>query len=172
MKESNDISFPLWQLLNRTSHLMLKARQKELDQYGISIRSSAILEIISRLDKKTTPTAISQQTFVERHSISEQLARMEKEGLIIKARDLEMKNLVRVAATEKGQEVFKKTTLRKSIKQITSALSREEQKQLWSLLAKLRERTMKTLGIEDQEYFPPSDPDELSLTEIEDSASL
>jgi len=172
MKGPNDISFPLWQLLNRTSHIMLKARQKELDQYDISIRSSAILEIIARLGKKTTPTAISRQTFVERHSISEQLARMEKEGLIVKVRDLERKNLVRVAATKKGQEVFKKTTERKSIKYITSALTLEEQKQLWTLLAKLRGKTMKTLGIEDWEYFPPSAPDDQLLTGKENLSTL
>ena len=167
MKESNGIRFPLWQMINRTSYLMLKARQKELNKYGISIRSSAVLEIIARLGKKTTPTAISQQTFVERHSISEQLARMEKEGLIIKARDLERKNLVRVAITEKGQEIYKKTKEREVIKHITSALTLEEQKQLWSLLAKLRDRTMKILGIEDWEHFPPSDLDEFLLTETE-----
>ena len=169
MKEPNDIRFGLWQLLNRTSHLMLKARQKELDKYGISIRSSAILEIIARLGKKTTPTALSRQTFVERHSISEQLARMEKEGLIVKVKDLERKNLVRVAATEKGKEVFKKTAERKSINHITSALTQEEQEQLWLLLAKLRETTMKTLGIEDREYFPPSNPDELVTMETKRS---
>ena len=97
---------------------------------------------------------------------------MEKEGLIEKVRDLERKNLVRVAATEKGNEVFLKTTERGTIKDITSVLTPEEQKQLWSLLAKLRGQTMKILGIKDWEYYPPSDPNKPVITDIEDSTPL
>ncbi len=166
MAESKDISFRLWQMVSNVRHLIYKARQKELNRYGISMPSSGILDAVLRLGKRATPTAISQQSFRERHSISEQLSRMEKEGLIKKVKDLERKNLIRVEVTEKGYELSQKAAERESIEHIMSALTREEQRELWSLLSKLREKTMKYLGLENIEPYPPSDPDELLPTDM------
>ena len=166
MTESQDISFRLWQMVSNVRHIIYKARQKELNQYGISIRSSIVLDTVLRLGKRATPIAISQQSFIERHSISEQLSRMEKEGLIKKVRDLERKNLVRIEVTEKGYELSRKAAERESVKHIMSALTREEQRELWFLLSKLRERTMKNMGLENIEPYPPSNPDELSHADL------
>ena len=161
MKETKDLSFGLWQLLNRTTHLIYKARQKELDRYGISMRSAAVLEVVNRLDSEATPARLSRQIFIERHSISEQLTRMEKEGLIVKNRDEKKKNRIRVQATEKGDRLFHKAMRHESVSDIMSELTPEEQHRLWLVLARLRERTLEILEMEKDDVYPPSDPEEL-----------
>ena len=45
--------------------------------------------------------------------------------------------------------------------EVMSALTKEEQVQLWTLLAKIRERAMQKAGIRISDPFPPSDPNEL-----------
>ncbi len=159
-------------MLTSTNHLIYRARQKELNRYGISMHGSGVLDAVFRFGKEATIKVLSQQAFRERNSMSEHLSRMEKEGIIIKVKDMKRKNQVRVEMTEKGYELFQKAAERISIKDIMSILTREEQRELWSLLSKLRERTMKSLGMENIEPYPPSDPDKLLLTETEDSASL
>ena len=161
MKETKDLSFGLWQLLNRTTHLIYKARQKELDRYGISVRSAAVLEVVNRLDKEATPARLSQQIFIERHSISEQLSRMEKEGLLVKNRHPENKNRIRLQATGKGERLFREAMQHESISDIMSELSPEEQHRLWLVLSRLRKRTLEILDMDKEDLYPPSDPDEL-----------
>ncbi|MFC2039076.1 MarR family winged helix-turn-helix transcriptional regulator [Chloroflexota bacterium] len=158
MENTDNLTYGLWQMLHRTNHLMLKARQKELDAHGISIRSSAVLEMVTRLGKEATPVTMAQQIFIERHSLSEQLSRMEKEGLIVKIRDLEKKNKLRIEATEKGKQLSEKAARRESIGDILAVLTHEEQLELWSLLSKIRERTMEKLDLGHIEAYPASDP--------------
>ena len=86
MREQSDIPYRLWQMISNTTHVISKARQKELYSDGISMYSSGILDAISRLGEKATPIALSKESSRERHSISEQISRMEREGLIRKKR--------------------------------------------------------------------------------------
>ncbi|MFC1920526.1 MarR family winged helix-turn-helix transcriptional regulator [Chloroflexota bacterium] len=160
MDESKDIGFGLWQLLNRTRQLMYRARKRELHQYGVTTRSAAILEMTTRLGKKATQTALAKQTFTERHVVSEQLSRMEKEGLIIKIRDLERRNEVRVEATEKGKEVLRNVVIHQSINDVMSVLNNEDKLDLWRILSKLRESGIANLQLNSDSImiYPPSDP--------------
>lgn len=142
-----DQDFNLWRLLVETRDVILKVRAKELRQYNISTGESAALFIIQAIGDKATPAEISRWLVRERHSVSELVSRMEKEGLVRKEKDLDRRNLVRVVLTEKGYEAYRQTTKRKSIHKMMSSLSEEERQQLRSCLQKLRNKALKTLQI-------------------------
>lgn len=158
MRVRMTLSDGLWQILARTDHIIAKARQKELRQYGITMNDAIVLFTAIRLKRLATPANISRQLFWEPHTVSEQLKAMEAKGLITKARDLARHNLIRVEVTEKGLEAYRQSARRISTRRAMSALSRDEQVQLWTLLAKVRERTRHDMGLDDAEPFPPSDP--------------
>ena len=151
----------LWQIMARTDHIVAKARQKELRQYGITMNDAIVLFTAIRLKRLATPANISRQLFWEPHTVSEQLKAMEAKGLIRKARDLARHNLIRVEVTEKGFEAYRQSSRRKSTRKVMSVLSKDEQVQLWILLAKIRQKTMQEFGIDDFDPFPPSDPNDL-----------
>ena len=54
MTESRDIKFELYKLLIRTFHIMRRARQHELYRYGITTRSSAVIDTALRLGEEAT----------------------------------------------------------------------------------------------------------------------
>jgi DNA-binding MarR family transcriptional regulator len=155
---SMTLSDGLWQILARTDHGIAKVRQKELHQYGITMNDAIVLFTVIRLKNLALPTNISRQLFWEPHTVSGQLNTMEKKGLVRRVKDLERKNLIRVEITEKGLEAYRQSSLRKSTRKLMSALSKEEQVQLWTLLAKIRQKTMRELGWGNLDPFPPSDP--------------
>lgn len=150
----------LYQLLARTDHIVAKARTKELRQYGITMNDAIVLFTAMRLKRQATPANISRQLFWEPHTVSEQLKAMEAKGLIRKVRDLERQNFIRVEVSEAGLKAYRESSRRKSTRKVMSALSNDEQVQLWTLLAKIRQRAMQELGLDDFEPFPPSDPND------------
>ena len=151
----------LFQMLRRTDRVIHKARQKELDRYGISAEVAAVLFTVLRLGRQATPANIARALFLERHTVSEQLIRMDKDGLIQRVKDLERKNYVRVVLTEKGYDQYRKSSRRRATRSILAALTTEEQEQLWFLLAKVRDKAFKHLGVRGTEAYPPSTPSQL-----------
>ena len=149
----------LWLLLARTQHIVSKIRHKELRQCGVTINESGVLLTILRLKRPATPAAISQELHWEPHTVSELLKVMEKKGTIRKVRDLDRKNLIRVEITDKGIEAYHKSAQRKSTRRVMSVLTKEEQGQLWTLLAKVRDKGLEQLDLHVPDVFPPSDPD-------------
>ncbi len=161
MKVSLNIKSGLWHLLNHNRHLIYKARQRELDRYGILINDSVVLFQILKLGEDATTSEISRQLFRERHSVSEQLIRMEKRGLIKRLRDPAKKNSICAKITKKGYEVYCDASRHESTEYIMSALTKEEQLQFWFLLSKVRDKAIELLGIKNLTPYPPSDPSEL-----------
>jgi DNA-binding MarR family transcriptional regulator len=78
---------------------------------------------------------------------------MEKDGLIKKVKDLDRRNLVRVALTEKGKEALRQSSKRESIHRIMSGLSQEERRQVKTSLQKLWNKAMEELGGESEAPF-------------------
>jgi DNA-binding MarR family transcriptional regulator len=156
-----NLSDGLWQLLARTDHVIAKARQKELRQYGLTMSDAIVLLTVLRLKEQATPANISRQLFWEPHTISVQLRSMEKKGLILRARDLGRRNLIRVEVTDKGKEAYRESARWKSTRKIMSSLSETEKIQMWDFLARMRQRAMEELELDVAEPFPPSDPKEL-----------
>ena len=98
---SADQDFRLWVLLEQVTRALRKAREKELNEYGISAADAAVFSIIQATDKQATPAEISPWLLREPHSVSGLLSRMEKEGLVRRVKDWDKKNLVRIAMTER-----------------------------------------------------------------------
>jgi len=148
----------LWQMLRRTDRVIYKARQRELDRYGISTEAAAVLFTVQRLGRRAIPALIARQLFLERPSVSELLDRMEKDGLLQRVKDLERKNYVRIVLTAQGFEAYRKSARRRSTRRIMSVLSRDEQELMWAMLARVRTTALTELGIKTADIYPPSDP--------------
>ena len=169
MKKQTDSYFALWELFNVSFRATAKIRQRELGEHGITLPQSAVIRVALRLGEKATPTEIARQLFLETNSISEQLRRMETDGLIRKVKDLDKKNLIRIEVSQKGYDLYRKTRKRKYIDNVMSVLTEEERTELWSILAKLRGRAVKKLGLKDMELYPPSDYSKMVPADDQDS---
>jgi DNA-binding MarR family transcriptional regulator len=135
----------LWWMLRRTTHVILKAREKELGPLGISAVKAGVLALVKATDDNITPAEISRQLLRDAHSVSELLSRMEQENLIKKVNDLPRKNQVRVVLTKKGQDILSHSTKRISIHEVFSTLSATERRQLMTILKKVRIQALKQI---------------------------
>ena len=68
---------------------------------------------------------------------------------------MDKKNLVRVTMTEKGKKTLKNSMKRESIRKTFAALSKEDRKQLYTQLEKLRAKGLKLSGF-PKPPFPKS----------------
>ena len=152
---ATDHDYNLWVLLRQTRDAIIKARARELQQYGISSIQAAVLFTIQAIGDSATPAEISRRLIREPHSVSELLSRMEREGLIKRVKDLPRKNQVRVLITDKGRQAYEQSTEREAIHRIMSVLSEEEHQQLRSCLEKLRDEALRQVGIRHKPPFPP-----------------
>lgn len=153
MTSLHDQDFELLVSLLHTTNAIVRARERELHQYGMTYMQAAVLFTIKAIGEEATPAEISRWLFREPHSVSGLLTRMEKTGLITKTKDLKRKNMVRVALTKKGEESFERSIRRESIHQIMSSLSKEERELLRSTLRVLRKKALKELGIDRKPRF-------------------
>ncbi|MFC1945017.1 MarR family winged helix-turn-helix transcriptional regulator [Chloroflexota bacterium] len=147
MKPVEKQYFELWDLIHRTRHALFTARTKELSQFGVLPRQVAALHIIKSINGPATPAEISRRMFRRPHSISGLLNRMEKEGLIRKAKDMSRKNMVRVTLTEKGEKLYDLSTKRELMHRVFSNLSDEQCKQLMSSLKIILNKAYEEPGV-------------------------
>lgn len=152
---STDQDYNLWVLMRQTRDAMTKAREKELEKYGISSIQAAVLFTVQAIGMEATPAEISRRLVREPHSVSGLLSRMEKQGLIKRVKDLPKRNMVRVEMTEKGEAAYELSTKRVTMHEIIAVLSEEEKRRLWDDLQKLRDRALKLAGIGRELPFPP-----------------
>lgn len=153
MRDAGEI-YTLWDLFGRTRHLGYRLRQKELQPYGITPRQAAMLRVISSLGKKAIPAEISRWLGREGHTVSSNLNAMERRGLIKKTKDLEKKNLVRIALTNKGRQAWRHALKHKSMDTLFSVLTDKERRELRSILLKMQERAEKELGLKHTPASP------------------
>jgi len=142
---SADPDYNLWVLLHQARDAIFRARDKELSQYGITTMQSAVLFIITALGGEATATEISRWLSREPHSVSGLLARMEREGLVRKVKDLVKKSQVNVTLTAKGRQAHSESLKRESLRGIMSCLTEEERQQLVSSLKQLRDKALGSL---------------------------
>jgi DNA-binding MarR family transcriptional regulator len=147
--------YNLWVMMHQTTDAMWAAREKELKEInksGLSIIEFGVLffiQVIERTnDRKATATEISRWLFRKRNSVSELASRMEKKGLVRKARDSERKSVVRITMTDRGRQLYQQAMAEgQFVSAIMSSLSEEERQQLWLMLGKLRNIAFKNLEI-------------------------
>ncbi|MFC1871331.1 MarR family winged helix-turn-helix transcriptional regulator [Chloroflexota bacterium] len=149
-----DRQYQLWWLIRHTRWAMQRAREKELYHYQISNEDSAVLFAVRTIGDEATPAKISRFVMREPHTVSGQLDRMVKKGLLTKTKDFEKKNMVRVAITEKGQRVYEKAAKRESIHRIMSSISDSDCEHLFECLQTLLNKALKDADIKSKPGLP------------------
>jgi DNA-binding MarR family transcriptional regulator len=149
--------FRLWVMLEQAEAAVFAAREKELARYKLSPMKAAALYIIQSIGTEATPAEIARWILRKPHTVSGLLDRMEKDGLITKAKNLPKKNLVRVTVTEKGKRALRQSFKRESIGRSLSVIPASERSKLYAQLEKIRNKGLKLSG------FPkPPYPDSLN----------
>lgn len=138
----------MWLLLTHTRYAVFRAREKELQRYGISPEHASLLFTVKAMDNKATPAALARYLLRQPHSISALVDRMVKKGMVKKVKDLDRKNLVRVVITEKGQQTYEITTKRGPIHRIMSSLNADEKKDFARYLEKIYAQARKEIGLD------------------------
>ena len=140
---ATDRDHELWILYHQVHDVIVRIREEELRrQVGISRMQAAVLFIVKAIKGPATPSEISRWLFREPHTVSGLLNRMEKDGLVKKAKDLERKNLIRVAITDKGEEAYRRSRDTKALRSIMASLSEKEKKNLRECLETLRNKAL------------------------------
>jgi DNA-binding MarR family transcriptional regulator len=145
----------LWLLLTHARYAIFRAREKELQRYGVSPEQVGLLFVVQALGNKATPAALSRHILRQPHTVSALVDRMAKRGLVKKVKDLDRKNLVRVVMTEKGQKTYDLSTKRGPIHRIFASISPEEKKEFRDTLEKLLAKARKEIGLDREEILPP-----------------
>lgn len=145
----------LWTLIAQSRDSILRARERDYARYGISNERRAILFMIHDCGGESTPTEIAKRLFRELHSVSEMLARMEKDGLITKHKATGPSK-VAVRLTDKGLDVFMQSLHSKTDEKIFSVLDKEERKSLEAMLLKVRNRALEEFGASEWQLDYPS----------------
>jgi DNA-binding MarR family transcriptional regulator len=150
----SDADHDLWMLLTHTRYAIYRAREKELQRYGVSPEQVGVLFIVQALGNRATPSEISRYILRQPHSVSALIERMAEKDLVKKVHDLDKKNLVRVSLTEKGKRIYDNSTKRGPIHKIMGILSSEERNQLKSILDKLHVSARKEIGLDHEKILP------------------
>ena len=140
----------VWLNLRRTNDLMVKARDQDLRRHGISHEYAAVLFLVHHLGRGATPAEIARQRYRRPHTISHVLANMRRAGLVELCRDLDRRNLVRVASTPKGEAAFTRSQQPGSLARMLGELSGDELDELRGTLFKLHRGAAAELGTRAQ----------------------
>ena len=126
--------------LEEATFAILKARERELRQFGISRVQCKVLLAMKGLDYEPSLGELSAALFREHNSVSDITRRMEEKGLIKKYRDPVKKTTTRIALTELGEQVYSRILERRFIYNILSILSLEDCRKFVPVLRKLLDR--------------------------------
>jgi len=149
-----DQDFNLWILLAQTRALLFAAGEVELSKWNISLMQGWTIFTIKAIGERATPAEIARWLGREPHTVSSLLSRMVAQGLVVKEKSLDKKNLVRIRLTEKGEKLYHEAIGMKPMHEIISVLSHEERQHLNMLLGKLRDKAQRNLG---RKYKLPSE---------------
>jgi DNA-binding MarR family transcriptional regulator len=132
-------NFTLWRLLDHTRFMISRLREKELDQFGLTPEQTHILFILSHHDGPASINYIVEITQRQHHSISTQIDRMTKQGLVSRKRTPEDARRYEVAITKRGQALLNKVT-RDSVEKTFSCLSEKDKASMRQNLKSLLEK--------------------------------
>lgn len=153
---AEDENQDLWLLLTHTRYAVFRAREKELQRYGISPEQASLLFVVQAMGNKATPAALSRYLLRQPHTVSALVDRMTKRGLLQKVKDLDRKNLVRVVITEKGRQAYDHSTKRGPIHRIMNTLNPDEKKAFRNYLERIFSKARQEIGM-DRDDLPPSE---------------
>jgi DNA-binding MarR family transcriptional regulator len=130
-------------LLSRVRDLMLDVREIELAPIDITPRQAYILLILYHLGHKATLSQLTKYNERQASTISVQMTKMEKAGLVRKVRKTTKSTLLIFEMTTKGLDTYYKSEKQTSEKVIMSALSEKERLQFIASLKKILNKAAK-----------------------------
>jgi DNA-binding MarR family transcriptional regulator len=96
-----------------------------------------VLFILYNLGHKATLSELAKHTDRENNTLSTQMRRMERDGIVKKIRETPKSTLLSFELTDKGIDTYNFVKKMKTIKGIMSVLSEEERQELISILQKI-----------------------------------
>jgi MarR family transcriptional regulator, organic hydroperoxide resistance regulator len=132
-----DMDHDLYLLFSRARYLVFRAREKELQKYGMTPEQTQVLFVAKGLDGQVTPAEIARLFLLKRHTVSSMVARMEKMGYVKRVKDLKRKNMIRVTLTEKGQKYYELSLKREPIHRIMGVLNEKDRVHFIKCLRKI-----------------------------------
>ena len=142
-----DKEYTLITRIMQVADIFVKVRERELIPLNLSATAADILFLVDAMGEDVTPAKITRMVLREPHSVGGILLRMEKHGLLKRARDMEYKNQIRITLTAEGETALKKAMKLDGTTHILSRLSSDQQKQLRATLTALKEAGMKELHL-------------------------
>lgn len=148
--ELTDDALKTWMRLRQVFEAVEKVLQKQLDRKDATTAQVDMLSVLDASKVAVTPGQLAHYIFREQHSVSAQLSRMRKTGLITKRRGQRDQRVVKINIQPKGAELLKETggVIGQAGGLLKSSLSDSEIWQLDKLLKKVRDRALKELGAE------------------------
>lgn len=142
MKETipTDSTFTCWQLISQARKYILDARQTELNEYEITVHQAHILMTMynmQNLNRNVTLKDLAKNVLRGVNTISDQMTRMERLGLVTRKKGRFRSTLLYFSLTPKGIDYYHKSRKIRSIIKIMSVLSEKERQQLILLLQKI-----------------------------------
>jgi len=138
----DDRDYALWLVIQRAMRYTFEAMGREMSLYGITPEQGDVLFILNTLNGKLTLLEIARLTCRQSQSVLALINRMEKKGLVRKARGLQKRSSISVVLTEKGRQVYESSSKREAIHNIMSILSEEERHQLASCMNRLSDKAL------------------------------
>lgn len=140
-------SLSIWILFRQTHDIMVKVRNRELRKYNINLEYTGTLSLVRQLGDRATPAEIARWRYRRPHTVSKVLTNMQKEGLIDRFKDLDRRNLVRIALTNKGARLQRQSEQAESLRRMFSCLTPKEIEQFGTYLEKLRSKAINEFAI-------------------------
>jgi len=146
--ELTDNALKTWIRLRQASEATEKVLEKDLDKHDATTTQVDYLSILDASKVTLTPGQLAHYIFREQHSVSAQLSRMWRSGLVKKTRSKKDQRVVGITPTPKGKEKLAETKqagIGQAHELLASALSEQELAQLDNLLRKVRDAALEKL---------------------------
>jgi DNA-binding MarR family transcriptional regulator len=144
---SND-ALKAWVRLRQASDAVERVLGTGLGKRDTTLAQIDVLGLISVSKEPLTPGAIASYTFRQPHSISAQVIRMSRAGLVKKTRSKNDQRVVKIKIQPKGEELLKETRQAgpgEARRLFKSCLTQKEIKQLDGLLRRVRDCALQEL---------------------------
>ena len=146
--ELADDSLKTWMRLRQALDAVEKVMQKDLDKHNSTTTQAGFLSILDACTGSVTPGQFAKYHFREQHSVSAQLSRMWRNGLVKKTRSKADQRVVSIKMTPKGEKQLAETKqigIGQARELLASALSKQELSQFDKLLRKVRDAALERL---------------------------
>lgn len=144
----NDMTLRVWVLLRQTYTALSNCGEMVLREAGITLKQYYVLIAIKYIKGPATQIEVARWLDRKPNSITTIIDRMEKDGLVARARNPQDRRAIQLSITAKGHDALNKATKPAMImmKRMMSCLSDEEMAALIRLMGKIRASALQELN--------------------------